>query len=184
MTLQYFFSDVCTYLAIIPAAIFCFLPAKQYMKWSSRSVILAFSLLFILMVPAGVCLGFFFHLDDNITVGIMIIIFFIGYNRLLTTRFSQNLNMFCLCIALMAFCSNFARGFDALLHPDAPANSFSLEACAFSIRMQYSSGSASWVAGCPFWKQADPFSEGRCPLVRHVPCFLYIFYSEYFHHSP
>ena len=103
MTLQYFFSDVCTYLAIIPAAIFCFLPTRQYMKWSSRSVILAFSLLFILLVPAGVCLGFFFHLDDNITVGIMIIIFFIGYNRLLTTRFSQNLNTFCLCIALMAF---------------------------------------------------------------------------------
>ena len=133
MTLQYFFSDFCTYLAIIPAAIFCFLPTRQYMKWSSRSVLLAFSLLFILMVPVGVCLGFFFHLDDNITVGIMIIIFFIGYNRLLTTRFSQNLNTFCLCIALMAFCSNFARGFDALLHPDAPANSFSVEACLFQF---------------------------------------------------
>ncbi len=131
MTLQDFLLELCTYLPIIPAAVFCFLPMRQHMKWQRRSVILTFLLLFAVLVPVGIGVNFLFHVDSNIIFSILMIIFFTGYNHLLTTRFSQNLNTFCLCGALMAVCSNFSRGFDAWLHPYTPADSFSLEASLF-----------------------------------------------------
>ena len=121
------------YAIIFPAALLCFLPMKNQLRFGIAKTLRYTlpALLFSLGLLAWMTC--FFDVPTNTFFFPFMVIFYFAYHKSLTVMVSTSLSVFAYVCALMAIISHYATMFDALLHPDSGANTFSLEGSLFQV---------------------------------------------------
>ena len=131
MSLKNFLISFMSCLTFIPATMLCFAPMKNRLKYRRQHILIAICLIAVILFPATSLVEAGFSIKHNRLILPMLALLFVVYHKTLTTHISQSAAIFVLVTALMAFVSNFATAFDAILHPLSDADHFSPEAAAF-----------------------------------------------------
>ena len=137
MTFLDFIACLVQFLVFIPSAFLCYIPMKNHLRYNFVKIIIINTLMFSVLIPICSGLVVFFHIDGNIVLLPLLFIFFIVYNFTLKINISCSFTIFCDVCALMAFPSNFAYAFDAILHPHGNSIEFSWEAGLFQLGLTF-----------------------------------------------
>ena len=131
MNLHNFLISFFSWSVAVPAAMLCFAPMKNQFRFRGRKMLL-FGLLFLIILLAVVSfIEAKLSLGYNAMLPFIAIVTFAAYHKSLTVPIEKALSIYALVFTFMAFISNCANGFDAILHPDSTLNNFSLEAAVF-----------------------------------------------------
>ena len=106
---------------VIPAAVLCFAPMKNQLKYSTKAIVIAMAAAFGVLIPAASFLQLQFSLTANTVLMPLIIIFYIAYHLCLKVNFSKSIAIFAYVCTVMSVFANTANGFDALINPTANA---------------------------------------------------------------
>ena len=121
------------YAILIPAAILCYLPMKNQLRYGVSKTLRFASpvlLVFLLLLSWLTC---YFDTSPNTFYFVFFVLFFICYHKSLTVPVAKSLTTFVYVCALMSLFANYAIMFDAWLHPDSGADTFSLESGLFQL---------------------------------------------------
>ncbi len=121
------------FLILIPAALLCYLPMRNRLKFSARkTALLCLAIFFPFSAfAAGLCLTT--RLDMNYILLPSIVLFFFFYRFSVRVCFSCALSVYFGVCTLMSFPSQFAYGFDAWLYPDSDVAHFSMWGGLFQL---------------------------------------------------
>ena len=147
-----FLTQLISLYNFIPSSVLCMLPMKNKLRYGRKRTILDMALLFAVMLSISAYLKARLKLPYNTLFPFILIICFIFYYKHVTAHISKLLAVFMLSCALMAFISNFANGFDALIHPTSGLNDFSLEAAIFQTLL---STAFTAVISYPFYRHGS-----------------------------
>lgn len=125
------------FLILFPAAISCYLPIKNQMKYTFKKTALLCTSIIILCSFLGIWLHLISQIDINIIFFVLIIIFFFLYRRTVKIDFSKALAIYVGVCAIETFPAQFAYSFDASLHPLSGASNFSIEAALFQFGLSW-----------------------------------------------
>ncbi len=131
MNLREFLLEMIQFLVFIPAAVICYLPMKNQLKFSGIKLIAGISGIFCFFIPMGSLLHLIYKFEADSVGFFMIILFFVFYQFTLKTDFFRSFAVFVTVCVLSAFPANFAYVFDAWLHPQSTSSQFSWQAAAF-----------------------------------------------------
>ncbi|MBQ9157644.1 MAG: GHKL domain-containing protein [Eubacterium sp.] len=132
---QQFLIEFISYMVFFPAALVCLLPMRNHSRLNryNRTYQLAIGAGLLLLILAASFIGSLYPFDTNLLTIPILIIVFIAYHRCQAVHISKSLSVFVYACALMSFMANYASEFDALLHPDAAPDSFSIEGGLFQF---------------------------------------------------
>ncbi len=121
------------FLVLLPAALLCYLPMKNRLKFSRKKTFLMCMGVFVpyTAAAAGICLAA--GADTNIILIPSFVLFFIFYRFTVRAIFSCELSVFVGVCTLMSFPAQFAYGFDARLYPDSNVADFSMWGGLFQL---------------------------------------------------
>lgn len=119
----------------IPAALLCYLPMRNQLRFGTKKTALGMGILLGVSVPLVAHLSVVFSAGYNTLLIPAALIFLFIYHFTLKTPFCQTLAVFVLVCALWSFNANFSNAFDAFRHPTATIDEFSLEAGLFQLSL-------------------------------------------------
>lgn len=121
------------FLALLPIAASCYLPAKNQMRYTPLKTA---GMCFTLLLPCsllGAWLHGTFEINVNTLLLLCLILFFLFYRRTLKTDLPRALAVFVGVCAVQTFPLQFAYAFDARLHPLSGAGQISKEAALLQL---------------------------------------------------
>ena len=121
------------YSVCIPAALLCYLPMRNQLKYSREKTLIGMGLLLCVSIPLLTLIDVVLSAQYNVLLIPAIILFFIIYQKTLKAPFCQALAVMVLVCAILSFNSNFSNAFDAFLHPASTIEEYSLEAGIFQF---------------------------------------------------
>lgn len=133
MNLKNFFYEIIQFLVFIPAAVICYLPMKNQMKYSAFKIFGLLCGTLCIFIPLGTILNVLLECDPNNVIFPMLIVFFMLYRFTVKTDFFRSLATFVFSCVLSSFPANFAYAFDAWIHPDGISADFSWQAGLFQF---------------------------------------------------
>lgn len=133
MTLSDFLLEMVQFFVFIPAAVLCYLPMKNQLKYSGFKITLCVAGAFCITIPLGTWLHILFDCDANIIVFPILAVFFLFYQFTVKTDFFRSVAVFLFSCVLSAFPANFAYSFDAWLYPNGISSEFSWQAGLFQL---------------------------------------------------
>lgn len=133
MELQTWLPKMTEFLNLLPAAVFCYLPMKNQLKYSRLFTFLLCMGLFVFYIPFSSWLALYLDVDANYVFLPSLIIFFFLYKTTVKTDLSRTLSVYLNACAVLSFPSMFALMLDARLHPASGAADFSWEAGLFQV---------------------------------------------------
>ncbi len=119
------------YLPVLPAALLCYAPFKNKLRFSKRIICEMMFLLFLILSPTVAFCKTHLFLGLNTPELPILIICYILFHITLDTHISKSLGIYVEVMALMAFMTNMSIFFDAYLYPASDLAHFSLEAALF-----------------------------------------------------
>ncbi len=122
-----------SYLCIIPAAVLCFAPMLNSLKFERKAVFLRTALVLAVFIPSAALAEQVLNLSSNQLYTPVAVLFFFLYHSLLNINISQSAAVYSFVYALMTFLINFSALFDALTHPASDLEHFSLEGALFRL---------------------------------------------------
>lgn len=120
-------------LELFPAAVICFFPMHQNMKFTKRKTCLFVVLMLTCMIPFSSWLNAAHELSYNALAVPVLGILFLLYHHSLNVHISQSLSVFFFTCVLFGFINNFANGIDAIMHPASDLDHFSMEAAVIQL---------------------------------------------------
>jgi len=135
--LESYINSVVQYLVIVPAAIFCYLPMKNQLKYNIKKLILAIILVLSLVIPLSAMFCVLTGCTTNSLLLPLMLLFFLLYQMTLNVHISQCIFMFSFSALLMSFICNLSTGFDAILYPYSGTDFFSTEAALFQLGISF-----------------------------------------------
>lgn len=133
MSLKDFLYEMIQFLVLIPAAVICYLPMKNQMKYPIFQISVCIAGILCIFIPLGAALSLLFECDPNNIIFPMLVILFTFYQFTVKTDFSRSLAVFVFSCVLSSFPASFAYAFDAWLHPDGTSADFSWQAGLFQF---------------------------------------------------
>lgn len=133
MTLSVYLNELFSYSILLPAAVICYFPMKNRLKYGRARICLQIMLTLAVLIPAASYLNYRFHPDENALMLPICAILFAGYHSTLTVHISKSLFIFSFGCAIMSFAANFSTGFDAILYPANDTYNISFEAIFFQL---------------------------------------------------
>lgn len=133
MNFYKFISKLVIFSVIIPAAVMCYMPMKNQLKYSGKRIFLKIACIFGVFIPLAAGISALFCIDGNLIVLPALVLFFVYFHNTVRTNVSQSLAVFTFVCELSAFPANFAYAFDAYLHPANTYLDFSPEAGMFQL---------------------------------------------------
>ncbi|MBO4373485.1 MAG: GHKL domain-containing protein [Lachnospiraceae bacterium] len=133
MSMESYLTELFSNLVFIPAALLCYLPMKNRLKYGRKKTILGMSFALCVFIPLLALVDTVFNAGYNMLFIPVLIIFLFIYHETLSTPFSQTLAVFVLICAFFSFNSNFSNVYDAFLHPAATIEDYSLQAAVFQF---------------------------------------------------
>lgn len=127
--------EMIPFTTLFPAALFCYLPMKNQMKFTWVHTFFLCMGILILYIPSAAWLALFLNLDLNFILLPSLIPFFLLYFKTVNTDLARALTVFLDACAIMTFPSIFSYLFDACLHPESGASNFSPEAGLFQFAL-------------------------------------------------
>ena len=91
------------FLVLFPAAVFCYLPMKNQLKYTRLRLFLICAVLFILYTPAASWFAMYLDLDVNVVLLPSLVIFFFLYYKTVKTDLARTLAVFLNACAVMSF---------------------------------------------------------------------------------
>ena len=131
MSSSAFFADLITWIPFITAALLCFLPMKNQLRFSRGKTIKIVSVVFLIMILVLSAVEVYFGLSYNGITPLAFLICFIVFRYCLSCHTSKALFMFVLSGAATGFLNNFSNGYDAVINPFSDINHFSFRAAVF-----------------------------------------------------
>lgn len=116
---------------IIFAAIFCYVPMLDQLRFPLKKIILMVSYVIVLYIPIAAFICMRFGLNCNVVLFPTSVVFFFLFKYTVTTDYARTIFVFLTSTALLSFTSNFTYIFDARLHPDGSNFLYSWEAVIF-----------------------------------------------------
>lgn len=135
MNLKELSYEMIQFLVFIPAAVICYLPMKNQMKYSTFRIFVCIAVIQCIFIPLGAALSLLFECDPNNITFPMLVILFACYQFTVKTDFFRSLAVFVFSCVLSSFPANFAYTFDAWLHPDGTSADFSWQAGLFQLAL-------------------------------------------------
>lgn len=135
MTSSSLLTDFVCYLPVIPAALLCYAPFKNSLRFPKRVIYELMILLFLILFPSAAFFETHFSLGFNTLELPILALCFILFHKTLNNHISQALGIYIEVMALMAFMTNMAIVFDAFLYPSSDLDHFSLEAALFQTAL-------------------------------------------------
>ena len=133
MSMESYLTEFFCYCIYFPAALLCYLPMRNQLKYGAKKTLIGMGLLLCVSVPLLALIDAAWSVGYNVLLMPTMLVFLFIYQKTLKTPFCQTLAVFVLVCALLSFNSNFANAFDAFLHPTATIEDYSLEAGAFQF---------------------------------------------------
>ncbi|MDO5399116.1 MAG: GHKL domain-containing protein [bacterium] len=133
MNLREILLDMIQFLVVIPAAVICYMPMKNQLRYSGIKIFLLIAAACCLFVPSAALLRSVFSVNANTIIFIALTAFFMCFQATVKTDIIQSLTVFIFTCGLTAFPANFAYTFDAWLHPSGNYLDFSWEAALFQL---------------------------------------------------
>lgn len=130
---EVFINNLIQFCTAIPAAIICYLPMKNQVKYSIKKLVTVIAVVFAIIIPCSALFCTAKGCNVNSFTFLLMPFFFIAFQMTLNAHISQAVCAFCLSVLLMSFTSNCATGFDAILHPYSFFSLFSIEAGLFQL---------------------------------------------------
>lgn len=125
------------FLILFPAAGLCYLPMKNRLRFSPKKTIIYCLAFFLPYAILSAVACHVWNLDMNLLLLPSLVLFFLFYRRSVRVGLSCALSVFMGVCTLMTFPSQFSYAFDARLHPESGAASFSTEAALFQLVICY-----------------------------------------------
>lgn len=125
------------FFVLIPAAIFCYLPMKNQLRFAWQHIVILLAGVFVLYTLAASWLIWYLNIDVNFILVPSLVIFFFIYYKTVTSDLSRTLAVYLNACALMTFPAVAAFIFDAYLHPSSGALNFSPEAGCFQLLLSF-----------------------------------------------
>ncbi len=125
------------FLILLPAAGLCYLPMKNRLRYSLKKTVMLCTAIFLpfIFLSAGVC--YIFQLDAIVILLPSLVLFFLFYRRSVRVGISCALSVYMGVCTLMTFPAHYSYAFDARLHPESGAASFSAEGALLQIGICY-----------------------------------------------
>ena len=133
MTREAYLTELLSYLPFLPAGALCYLPMRNQLRYSRIRILLVICLLFLLLIPVVTWLTCRYGINSSLVTIPILLLFFAVYHRSLLVPVSKSVAVFVFTCALMGFLANFANGFDAILHPYAEPDTFSIAGALFQF---------------------------------------------------
>ena len=121
------------YCVCIPAALLCYLPMQNQLRYSRKKTLLGMGLILCVGIPLLTLIDVAFSAKYNVLLTPALILFFFVYQKTLKAPFCQSLAVMVLICAILSFNSSFSNAFDAFLHPTSTIEEYSLEAGLFQF---------------------------------------------------
>ena len=122
-----------SFMVIIPAAILCFFPMRNQLRFRIRFSVISMVLALISIILSVSALDAYKSYSyEQLMLPLLVVCLTVFY-LLVKVPFSKALCIFLVVIALISFISNIANGYDAIIHPDGSINDFSIEAAIFQF---------------------------------------------------
>ncbi len=128
-----FFAFLPQFLILLPAALLCYLPVKDMLKYSVSELVIMCA---AILVPFAVITDFIClvtGIDINWLLIPSFILFFLFYKHTLNIDLSRALCVFAGVCTLMSFPAHYSYAFDAFLYPYSNAADFSMPAGFFQF---------------------------------------------------
>lgn len=138
-----------SFLVIIPAAMLCFFPMRNQLRFKVRFSIISMILALISIIVSVSSLDAYKSYNYNQLMLPLLLVCLLVFYLLVKVPFEKALCIFLAVIALISFISNIANGYDAYIHPEGSINDFSLEAALLQLSL---STLAAAVLAYPFYK--------------------------------
>lgn len=133
MNLKELFHEMIQFFVFIPAAVICYLPMKNQIKYSAFQIFECIAGMLCIFIPLGAVLSLLLECDPNNITFPLLAIFFVFYQFTVKTDFFRSLAVFVFSCVLSSFQANFAYTFDAWLHPNGISADFSWQAGLFQF---------------------------------------------------
>lgn len=133
MNLKELFYEMIQFLVFIPAAVICYLPMKNQLKFPAFRIFICIAGILCIFIPLGAGISLFLECDPNHIAFPIISLFFVLYQFTVKTDFFRSLAVFLFSCVLASFPANFAYAFDAWLHSDGISADFSWQAGIFQF---------------------------------------------------
>lgn len=131
--MRVFAANIIQFLDLVPAAIFCFLPMKNQLKYSTRKTVAICSGGILFMVFLAAVLETVLGWNVNLIYFPAMAVCFFCYDRLVKCGLGEELAVFFMSIALLSFMSDFAVAVDIKVHPEESIES----TCLMSTFVQF-----------------------------------------------
>ena len=128
-----FAANIIQFLDLFPAAVFCFFPMKNQLKYSKAKTVAICSGGILVLVLLAAALATALGGDVNMIYFPAMVLCFFCYDRLVKCGRAEELAVFFMAIALLSFMSNFAVAVDVKVHPDESIE----DTCLMSTFIQF-----------------------------------------------
>ncbi len=118
VTPEKYFACVAVNLIFVPAAVLCFAPMRNKLKFGFRRTILIVAAALAVMISAVSVFDAMFEEIQNFTLFPMIVVLYTIYHYCVNVHISKSLAVFTHVCALMGVASNIGTGIDAILEPN------------------------------------------------------------------
>lgn len=171
-------SELPQFFILIPAALSCYYPVKNHMKYSfpktaafCASVIVPFAVLGSLAASA-------LKIDANIILVPFVVISFFLYRLTVTTDFPRTLAVYVGVCAAQSFPAQLAIAFDARLHPSSGAADFSTEAQLFQLGLSCLMALLAFYPSCKYAsKMLDRLDSAKIWYSVSALSFIFFFFN-------
>lgn len=114
---QVYLAEFIQFLCLIPAAVICFLPVKNQLKYSAKTTAGIAAGGITSLSLAGIFSTLSLGVNADLVFFVVIIMCFVFYYRMVKCGLGEKLAIFFLAIALLSFMSDYAIAVDAWIHP-------------------------------------------------------------------
>ncbi len=131
MNYSQWLSSLLFWYTCIPATILCFAPTQNRLRFGTAKTILNITFLMFFIIILFSYLELKFEIGRFALLPLLFILTFPSYHLNLKIPLCKSLSVYSLVGAFMSFLTNFACGFDAVIHPDSNLMNFSVDAALF-----------------------------------------------------
>ena len=125
--MESFLQPVVRNLTFIPMAIMVYLPMKNQIKGSTKSLVIKISVVTLIAIIFSSLLAFTINIDDNIANLITLSATFYFYYLSIKTSLAKKIFTYLTALALLTYSAAISYVIDAIIHPTGNFNNFSIE---------------------------------------------------------
>ncbi len=133
MTFADFIIPFLTYMALLPAMIFCYAPVQNHLRFARSHIFAALLVMCVAFSAVSALMQLYVVGGFSVAYLIGLMLVFFTYHKTLTLHVSQSATIFLMACSFSTFLSNFSIIYDAFLHPDGTISDFSPQACIFLL---------------------------------------------------